>query len=72
MFLHQGAGGREIHNCFNYFMKMFLFFPYEIDNSSNRLCFGLNDSCFLGDVETIQELTDILVLHGSGVLDMGS
>ena len=40
--------------------------------SERHILFVLNHSGFLGDVQSIQKLSDILVLHGGGLLDQGS
>jgi hypothetical protein len=44
-------------------------------NNKNPLSFSLvvvlNDSGLLADVETVEELSDILVLDGGGLLDEG-
>lgn len=36
----------------------------------NSLIFSLDDSCLFGDVKSVQELTDILILDGRGLLDV--
>ena len=49
----------------NWFRPHGLYFRTEI-------LFVLNHSGFLGDVQSIQKLSDILVLHCGGLLDQGS